>query len=116
MADEALTTLLNMGFGYEESTAALETCKKDVSEAVAYLTDPTRAIVPFGPQQENKDSQPMDVETFEIPEEFPSQGLLFSDFNSTVIPRYTRPRYIPLYRSVYRLLYLPLKCLFSVKC
>ena len=42
MGDQALSTLLNMGFGFEESSAALEHCKKDVSEAVAYLTDPSR--------------------------------------------------------------------------
>ena len=76
MGDQALSTLLNMGFGYEESSAALEHCKKDVSEAVAYLTDPTRAVVPFGPQLENKDSQPMEIEAFEVEEEaFPGSGL-----------------------------------------
>ena len=42
MADEALSTLLNMGFGYEESSMALEKSKQDVSEAVALLTDPSR--------------------------------------------------------------------------
>lgn len=77
MGDQALSTLLNMGFGYEESSAALEHCKKDVSEAVAYLTDPSRAVVPFGPQLENKDSQPMEIEAFEVAEEeFPAQGIV----------------------------------------
>lgn len=72
MGDQALTTLLNMGFGYEESAAALENCKKDVNEAVAYLTDPSRAVVPFGP--ENRGAQPMDIEDSFEEEEFPSQG------------------------------------------
>ena len=69
MGDQALSTLLNMGFGYEESSAALEHCKKDVSEAVAYLTDPTRSLVAFGPQLENKGSQPMEIENFEVEED-----------------------------------------------
>ena len=76
MGDQALSTLLNMGFGYEESSAALEHCKKDVSEAVAYLTDPTRSVVAYGPHLENKGSQPMEIEPFEEEEEvFPAQGL-----------------------------------------
>ena len=75
MGDQALSTLLNMGFGYEESTAALENCKKDVSDAVAYLTDPSRSAVPYGPQMENKQVQPMEIETFYVEEEdFPQAG------------------------------------------
>ena len=79
MGDEALSSLLNMGFGYEESSAALEHCKKDVSEAVAYLTDPSRAVVPYGPHLENKGTQPMEIEAFEVEEEeFPAQGFCWA--------------------------------------
>ena len=78
MGDQALSTLLNMGFGYEESTAALESCKKDVSEAVSYLTDPNRVSIPFGPQPEDKGMQPMEIEAFDVDdEEYPAHGILF---------------------------------------
>ena len=77
MGDQALSTLLNMGFGYEESTAALETCKNDVSEAVSCLTDPNKVAIPFGPQPENKGIQPMEIEAFDLDdEEFPANGKL----------------------------------------
>ena len=72
MGDEELTQLLNMGFGYEESTAALESCKNNVAEAVAYLTEKAVAVVPYGP--DNKNETAMEVETFDDTEEFPKQG------------------------------------------
>ena len=49
------------------------------SEAVAYLTDPSRAVVPYGPHLENKGTQPMEIEAFEVEEEeFPTQGFCWA--------------------------------------
>ena len=70
MGDQELSQLLNMGFGYEESMAALESCKNNVAEAVAYLTE--KAVVPYGP--DNKNDVAMEIETFEEDEDFPKQG------------------------------------------